>query len=233
MRIAVVSASLSDSSTTNQLGEALAEAVVGELGGTFEMISLRENAHAIMDNMLTGFPNAELEDAFAAVAEADAVVAVTPAYNASYSGLFKSFFDVLPQDALRGKPVAIGVTGGTPRHSLVTEHVIRPMFSYLRAITAPTAVFAATEDFGAHAGDSDARGGASISTRIARAAGELAAIVRAPGLADVTDAGVSSGVSSRGTAAGKVGESRSGTAADVAAARELFDDFKPMDELLG
>ncbi len=79
---------------------------------------------------------------------ADAVIAVTPVFSASYSGLFKSFFDVLDEDALDGKPVLIGATGGTARHSLVLEHALRPLFAYLRATVVPTAVFAATEDFG-------------------------------------------------------------------------------------
>lgn len=248
MRIAIVSASLSESSTTQQLGHAIGEAVRGELGGDIVHVSLRELAHAITDNMLTGFPSAELEDAFEKVKSADAVVAVTPAYNASYSGLFKSFFDVLPEETLRGKPVAIGATGGTPRHSLVTEHAIRPMFTYLHAITAPTAVYAATEDFGAHAADSDSSGGSSIGGRIRRVAGELAVIVRslagsgAKAEESLREAGAGDGTESGAAkpelddaepAAARVGTARASAKSDIDAAKELFDDFKPMDELFG
>ncbi|VEI13816.1 CE1759 family FMN reductase [Trueperella bialowiezensis] len=226
MRIVVISASLSESSTTHQLGEALAEATADQLGASVSVISLREHAHGIVDAMLTGFPNQALEAAFDDVKNADAVVAVTPAYNASYSGLFKAFFDVLPEETLRGKPVAIGATGGTPRHSLVTEHAIRPMFTYLHAITAPTAVYAATEDFGAHAADSDGTG-AGIRGRIDRTARELAAIVQA------VNPSAQQGIHGTDEAQGDDELDAPAPEADIAAARELFEDFKPMDELFG
>lgn len=79
---------------------------------------------------------------------ADGLIVVTPVFAASYSGLFKSFFDVIDPDALSGKPVLIAATGGTARHSLVLEHAVRPLFAYLRAVVVPTAVFAASEDWG-------------------------------------------------------------------------------------
>ncbi len=64
---------------------------------------------------------------------ADGVIAVTPVFTASYSGLFKSFFDLIDPTALTGTPVLIGATGGTARHSLVLDHALRPLFAYLRA----------------------------------------------------------------------------------------------------
>jgi FMN reductase len=72
----------------------------------------------------------------------------TPIYSASYSGLFKMLVDVLPKDSLRGRPVLLGATGGTARHSLAIDHALRPLFAYLGALVAPTAVFAASEDWG-------------------------------------------------------------------------------------
>ena len=95
---------------------------------------------------------------------------MTPIFTASYSGLFKSFFDVLDQDALAGKPVLIAATGGTARHSLALEHALRPMFTYLRAVVAPTAVYAASEDWASSGSD-------DLAHRIARAAGELAELM--------------------------------------------------------
>ncbi|WP_181008696.1 NAD(P)H-dependent oxidoreductase, partial [Streptomyces sp. SM12] len=83
-----------------------------------------------------------------AVTSADALIAVTPVYNASYSGLFKSFFDLVDPTALAGTPVIVAATGGTPRHSLVLDHAMRPLFGYLRALTVPTGVYAATADWG-------------------------------------------------------------------------------------
>ena len=89
-------------------------------------------------------------------------------FAASYSGLFKTFFDVLDKDALDGTPVLIAATAGTARHSLVLEHALRPLFSYLHAVVVPTGVFAATDDFGTDG---------ALQKRIERAAGELAALV--------------------------------------------------------
>jgi FMN reductase len=169
--IVVISAGLSVPSSTRILADALGTAARDHLGdpASYDVIELRELAHLITDNALTGFPSGALADAVRRVAEADAVIAVTPVYTGSYSGLFKMFLDVLEDGTLEGKPVLIAATAGTARHSLVLEFAIRPLFTYLRADVAPTAVFAASEDFGAAS-----LHGTSLSTRIERAAGELA-----------------------------------------------------------
>jgi FMN reductase len=139
------------------------------------VIELRPLARSVTDAMLTGLPAAELEAAFAAIADADGVIAVTPAFNASISGLFKSFFDVLPEETLSEMPVLIAATGGTERHSLVLEHAMRPMFSYLHAIVAPTGVYAATADFGEH------RAAADLTSRINKAASDFVRLLLACG----------------------------------------------------
>jgi FMN reductase len=112
------------------------------------------------------------------VLNADGLIAVTPIFSASYSGLFKMFFDVIARDGLAGKPSLIAATGGTPRHSLAIEHAMRPLFAYLNAATVPTGVYAAAEDWG---GGGIAADGTLVE-RIDRAAGELAAamLVREP-----------------------------------------------------
>ena len=104
---------------------------------------------------------------------ADGLIAVTPIFSASYSGLFKTFFDVLDKDALDGKPVLLGATAGTARHSLALEHAMRPLFAYLRAAVVPTAVFAASEDWAG----GGRRASRALAERIERAAGELADLV--------------------------------------------------------
>ena len=90
---------------------------------------------------------------------------VTPVFAASYSGLFKMFFDVLEPGPLAGTPVLLAATAGTARHSLVLDHALRPLFSHLRAVVVPTGVFAASEDFGAPTRASSTSG----STRRGRA----------------------------------------------------------------
>jgi FMN reductase len=77
--------------------------------------------------------------------------------------LFSSFFHVLDNDLLIGKPVVLAATAGTARHALVADDQMRPMFAYLRTMTAPTSLFAAPEDWSDPA----------LNTRIDRAAVEL------------------------------------------------------------
>ena len=172
--IVVVSAGLSQPSSTRLLADQLAAATARDLpaGTQIITIELRDLAHDIVNNLLTGFPSPALRRAIEQVVSADSLIAVTPLYSGSYNGLFKSFFDVLDPDALAGKPTAIAATGGTARHSLALEHAIRPLFTYLRAATVPTAVFAATEDWGS-AGSS----GEALTARIERAGAELAAVI--------------------------------------------------------
>ena len=173
-RVVVVQAGLGQPSSSRLLAERLATAVKDALlerGTETEVtfVDVREHAHALADALLTGFATGALREALTAVREADGVVVVTPVFQASYSGLFKQFFDVLDQGALRGTPVLLAATAGTARHSLVLEHALRPMFAYLKAVTVPTGVFAASEDWG-HGGAVE-RG---LAGRVEVAAAELA-----------------------------------------------------------
>ncbi|MGW3114259.1 CE1759 family FMN reductase [Streptomyces sp. NPDC001091] len=179
MKITIITGGLREPSSTRLLADRLAAAVTRELQAQGEpvevsFVELRPLAHPIMDAMLTGFTGEALDTAFATVARADGVIAVTPAFNASFSGLFKSFFDVLPEETLSDMPVLIGATGGTERHSLVLEHALRPMFSYLHAIVSPRPVYAATSDFGT-------RDGAALGARINAAAADFTRLLRACG----------------------------------------------------
>ncbi|MER6580450.1 FMN reductase [Nonomuraea sp. NPDC001023] len=185
MKLVVVTAGLTQPSSTRLLADRLAEATRRRLDGAAEarvaevrVVELRDLAVDIANNLVTGFPGARLREVVEAVTEADGLIAVTPTFSGSYSGLFKSFFDVLDNTALAGTPVLIAATGGTARHSLVLEHAMRPLFAYLRAVVVPTAVYAASEDWGG-GGDSFTDG---LGERIDRAAGELAGLLagRAP-----------------------------------------------------
>ncbi|MGW5654141.1 FMN reductase [Streptomyces humi] len=170
MKLVVVSAGLSVPSSTRLLADRLAAAVGRTPAGAgveVEVVELRDLAVEIAHNFTNGFPGRKLAAALDAVTRADGVIAVTPVFTASYSGLFKSFFDVLDKEALVGKPVLIAATGGTARHSLVLEHALRPLFAYLRAVVVPTGVYAASEDWGAQ----------GLEDRVERAAGELAALM--------------------------------------------------------
>jgi FMN reductase len=177
--LAVVSAGLSVPSSTRLLADRLTTATVEALrqrgiDATVEVVELREHARDLADNLVTGFANESLRAAVDTVVGADGVIAVTPIFSASYSGLFKTFTDVIEKDALTGTPVLIAATAGTARHSLALEHAMRPLFAYLRAVVVPTAVFAAADDWGGSGAD-----GGALSERIARAAGELADLMAA------------------------------------------------------
>ncbi|MGX1271614.1 FMN reductase [Streptomyces phaeoluteigriseus] len=167
MKLVVVSAGLSVPSSTRLLADRLAAATVGRTPADVRVVELRDLAVEIAHHLTNGFPGRKLAAALDAVTGADGLIVVTPVFSASYSGLFKSFFDVLDKEALAGKPVLVAATGGTARHSLVLEHALRPLFAYLRAVVVPTGVYAASEDWGAE----------GLPERIERAAGELAALM--------------------------------------------------------
>jgi len=173
--IAVVTAGLSQPSSTRLLADRLAEATDRALRlydeqVQVEVVELRDLAQDITNNLLTGFPSETLAAAVRKVTDADGVIAVTPVFSASYSGLFKSFFDVLEEDSLAGKPVLVAATAGTARHSLVIDFAMRPLFAYLRAVVVPTGVFGASEDFGSTVSG-------SLAERVDRAGRELADLV--------------------------------------------------------
>ena len=180
-RIAVLSAGLSNPSSTRMLADRLAAETAKNLREqgeqvTVDVIELRDLAHDVTNNLLTGFAPPALEAAINTVVSADALIAVTPIFSTSYSGLFKSFIDVLEPDALTGKPVLIGANAGTARHSLAIDYAIRPLFAYLHAEAVSTGVFAASSDWGSQADEV-----APLSARIERGARELAAaVVRRP-----------------------------------------------------
>jgi FMN reductase len=189
LHIAVITAGLTQPSSTRLLADRLTEATVQALAPrdvVVEVVEVRDVAHELTNNVLTGFASPELQVRIDAIVEADAVIVATPVYAASYSGLFKMLVDVLPKDALRDTPVLLGATGGTARHSLAIDHALRPLFAHLGALVAPVAVFAASEDWGSvDAG--------RLDERITRAGSGLAALVtgttRAPrsdAFADVT-----------------------------------------------
>jgi FMN reductase len=188
--LAVISGGLNEPSSTRLLADRLATSATQALADLdvevqVDVMDLRDHAHELTNMMLTGFAGPDLATAIDKVMKADGLIAATPIFSASYSGLFKTFFDLLEPDALVGKPVLIAATAGTARHSLALEHVVRPLFSYLRAVVVPTTVFAASEDWG-----TGSNSGEALSERIGRAARELARLVASdqrPALVDPYD----------------------------------------------
>lgn len=167
--VAVVSAGLSQPSSSRLLAERLAAGAVAASDAVraLPVIEVRDHSHDVVNNLLTGFPSEALAEVLRTIAGADGLVVVTPIFNTSYSGLFKSFFDVFEEGALRDKPVLLGATGGTARHSLALEYALRPMFTYLRGAPVATSVFAAPEDWASGGADT------ALAGRIERAGREL------------------------------------------------------------
>ena len=178
--LVVVSAGLSQPSSTRMLADRLAAAAEQQLhhdGVAVDRrtIELRDHAQDLAAYLLTNVPSTSLQEAIDVILGADGLVVVSPIFNASYSGLFKMFFDVIEHDALTGVPVLLGATGGTARHSLALEHAMRPLFAYLNASVIPTAVYAATDDWG----QSDLPSDVGLAERISRAGRQLAAAIAA------------------------------------------------------
>jgi FMN reductase len=173
-QLAVISAGISEPSSTRMLGDRIAQRsleLLQERGaaGSASVIELAPLAVDIARATVSGLPSEQLQAAISRIAAADALIASTPVYNAGISGLFKSFVDLLDNDLLIAKPVLLAATAGSARHALVADEQLRSLFAYMRALTVPTSVFAAPEDWGA----------SELGHRIHRAATELAVLMNA------------------------------------------------------
>lgn len=166
--LVVVSAGTSDPSSTRLLADRTASRVAETAGHrgrevTTTVVDLRRIATEITPALTSRVLGPGLVEAVEAISQADGLIVSTPVYNAGPSGLLISFFQVLDDDLIIAKPVILAATAGTARHALVVDEQMRSLFAYLRALTVPTSLFAASEDWN----DS------TLGTRIDRAALEL------------------------------------------------------------
>ena len=180
--IAVISAGVSDPSSTRLLADRIAQKTIDRLRAsgntaTVRSIDLGPIAVDIAQGLVSGMPNEKVREAIAQLAEADAIIAATPVYKAAISGLFKSFADLIDNDLLIAKPVILAATGGSARHAMVVDDHLRPLFAFLRALPVPTSLYAAPEDWGS--GD--------LGRRIDRAAEELAVLLRSQAPREIAD----------------------------------------------
>lgn len=180
-RITVISAGLGVPSSSRLLADQLAASAERQLAAAgyavdIEVLELRDLAVDIANNFVTGYAAPRLAEVIAGVEASDGLIAVSPVFSASYSGLFKSFIDVLDPKAFEGKAVLIGATAGTDRHQMVLDFAMRPLFTYLRTRIAATAVFAGPQDWG-----NNDDGGSPLSVRVDRAAGEFVALLQDSG----------------------------------------------------
>lgn len=172
--LVIVDAGTSDPSTTRMLSDQTAGRVIEiakERGTTLHAraIDLKPLANDIASGLTTGLLTPALEQAVETLRTADGIIASTPIYKAGASALFTGFFQVLDNDLLIGKPVILGATAGTSRHALVIDDQIRPLFAYLRSLVVPTSLFATADDWSSP----------EMTTRVDRAATELALLIEA------------------------------------------------------
>jgi FMN reductase len=173
-RVAVLSAGTNEPSSTRMLAGRISERSLEALremscSASARAVEIAPLAVEIAQATVTGLVPQSLQEGIEELGQADAIIACTPVYKAGISGLFKSFVDLLDNDLLIAKPVLLAATAGSSRHALVIDEQMRPLFGYMRALTLPTSVFAAPEDWSSP----------ELGERIARAATELAVSVRA------------------------------------------------------
>jgi FMN reductase len=183
LRLVIVSAGTSDPSSTRLLADRIADRSC-ELAAchgrtvTSSVIELREISGDICTALISQLIPSRLQAAITALGEADGIIAAAPIYKAGPSGLFTSFFDVLDDDLIIARPVVLAATAGTARHALAVDDQMRSMFAYLRAMTIPTSLFAAPEDWGDPA----------LNKRIDRAAVELVLLMESGFAQKIRDA---------------------------------------------
>ncbi|QAY72236.1 NADH-dependent FMN reductase [Agromyces protaetiae] len=173
LRLVVLSAGVTEPSSTRLLTDRVAQKTIDLLSAsgreaTVSVVELGPLAVDIARAITSVLPAEPLKAAIDKLAEADAVIAGTPVYKAGISGLFKSFIDLVDDDLLIAKPVALASTAGTARHAMVVDDHLRPLFAFLRAMPMPTSLFAAPEDWGSTA----------LGSRIERVAAELVAYLQ-------------------------------------------------------
>src|SRR3954462_8304720 len=146
-RLVGISGNLKQPSRTRSLVEAVTAAVARRRDIDLSVYDLLDAGPGLG----AAYARGDLTPAAARVVEAietaDALIVGTPVYKGSYTGLFKHLFDLVDPGALTNKPVVLTATGGGPRHALVVEHQLRPLFGFFTALTVPTAVYASDEDF--------------------------------------------------------------------------------------
>jgi FMN reductase len=123
------------------------EAVVGHARSSYPgtdagVINLRDRDVILSDGRDPADYEGDTRAVIDEVVAADALVVGTPMYRGGYTGRLKNLFDVLPNDALEGKPVGLVATGGSDHHFLAIEHELKPLVGFFRAYAVPGAVYA-------------------------------------------------------------------------------------------
>ncbi|WP_109211565.1 MULTISPECIES: FMN reductase [Microbacterium] len=147
LRVVGVSGSLHEPSRTTALVRAILGAVAERLPVETELIEVAALGPGFAGALTREDVASEVETALRAIESADLLVAASPVYRASFTGLFKHLFDFVGQYDLVGTPVLLAATGGGERHALIIEHQLRPLFGFFQSLTLPIGVYASNGDF--------------------------------------------------------------------------------------
>jgi FMN reductase len=146
-RLVVFTGSTHRPSKSRALGEFLAARVAAHVQVEAKHYDIVDAGHGLGAAFSRKELTPEALQVLEAVEGADALIAITPVYKGSFTGLFKHLIDFVEPNSLLGKPVLIGATGGGHRHALIVEHQLRPLFGFFSASTAPTSVYASDGEF--------------------------------------------------------------------------------------
>lgn len=147
LKVAVLCGSLQRPSRTLILCNALLARIGEHRTIAPHMIEIAQIGRVIGACMQRGELPAEMQAHLTAMENADVVIAASPVYSATYTGMFKHFIDFLGMDALAGKPTLLAATGGSPLHALVVDQQLRPLLAMKQALTLPVGVYATEADF--------------------------------------------------------------------------------------
>lgn len=147
LKVVAVCGSLQRPSRTLALVEAVLERLAQRLPLQVRLLELAEIGPALAGVLQRDKLPAALAEQIAAIEGADLLIAASPVYRASYTGLFKHLFDLVRHDALKNRPVLLAASGGSERHALMIEHQLRPLFGFFQALSLPLGVYASESDF--------------------------------------------------------------------------------------
>ncbi len=167
-KLAAVGISGSPSATSKS--RVLVEYALAQLAARGAATQMVDLAGLPADPLLGRGTSAAVAAAVAATIGSRIVVAGTPVYRATYSGLLKVFFDLLPQDSLIGKIGVPIVTGHGAAHALSVDHGLRPLFASLGATVTASAVYASSQQF------TDGKPGRELLEAVDRAVAEALAL---------------------------------------------------------
>ncbi len=148
MKLLGISGSLTRASRTAEVVRLVLEgARRTDTGVETELLDLRDYDVAFCDGRDPALYTGDTRKAIDLVAAADAYVVGTPSYRGSYTGALKNLFDLVPNDAPRGKVAGFVLTAGSDHHFLAIEHQLRPLLSFFQVQTVPGAVYAQNAHF--------------------------------------------------------------------------------------